>query len=581
MFASSRSRRHFIKTLGIATPSLALLSSARAQAPLTASLPTAGASKTTAKPRELKADLVVIGGGLGGCAAALAAARNGLRVIVTEETDWIGGQLTSQAVPPDENAWIESFGGTRSYLQLRRKIREFYYRNYPLTAEARAHPYLNPGYGWVSRLCCEPRAGLAALQEMLAPHQSSQRIQILLQHVATAAETDGDAVKAVEVQSLATGDRLVLRAPYFIDATEMGDLLPLTKTEYVSGAEARKDTGEPNAAEVANPANLQGFTCCFAADYIKGENHVIDKPAQYSFWRDYEPKMKPAWPGKLLSWFYGDPTTPTPKKLETDPERALGLWTYRRILDRSLFMPGAFQGDISLINWPQNDYFRGNLYGGTEQEAKQHLEAGKQLSLSLLYWLQTEAPRPDGGTGWPGLRLRPDVVGTIDGLAKYPYIRESRRIQAQFTVLEQHISTEYRMKETGATRENVTAVQFNDTVGIGSYRIDLHPSTAGDGSIDVSSLPFQIPLGSLLPKRVRNLLPGCKNLGVTHITNGCYRVHSVEWNIGETAGALAAFCINRKREPFEVRANANVLGEFQGMIAEQGVPLSWPKVFPL
>jgi hypothetical protein len=55
----------------------------------------------------------------------------------------------------------------------------------------------------------------------------------------------------------------------------------------------------------------------------------------------------------------------------------------------------------------------------------------------------------------------------------------------------------------------------------------------------------------------------------------------VEWNIGETAGALAAFCINRKREPFEVRANANVLGEFQGMIAEQGVPLSWPKVFPL
>ncbi|MPN26190.1 hypothetical protein SDC9_173614 [bioreactor metagenome] len=123
-----------------------------------------------------------------------------MRVIVTEETDWIGGQLTSQAVPPDENAWIESFGGTRSYLQLRRKIREFYYRNYPLTAEARAHPYLNPGYGWVSRLCCEPRAGLAALQEMLAPHQSSQRIQILLQHVATAAETDGDAVKAVDGQ---------------------------------------------------------------------------------------------------------------------------------------------------------------------------------------------------------------------------------------------------------------------------------------------------------------------------------------------------------------------------------------------
>ena len=72
--------------------------------------------------KELAADLVIIGGGLGGCAAALAAARNGLRVILTEETDWIGGQLTAQAVPPDESPWIETFGGTQSYLGLRTRI---------------------------------------------------------------------------------------------------------------------------------------------------------------------------------------------------------------------------------------------------------------------------------------------------------------------------------------------------------------------------------------------------------------------------------------------------------------------------
>ena len=46
--------------------------------------------------------------------------------------------------------------------------------------------------------------------------------------------------------------------------------------------------------------------------------------------------------------------------------------------------------------------------------------------------------------------MRPDVVGSEDGLAKYPYIRESRRIRAEFTVLEQHVSTEFRIKETGA-----------------------------------------------------------------------------------------------------------------------------------
>ena len=50
--------------------------------------------------RELACDVAVIGGGTGGCAAALGALRNGMQVIMTEETDWIGGQLTSQACLP-------------------------------------------------------------------------------------------------------------------------------------------------------------------------------------------------------------------------------------------------------------------------------------------------------------------------------------------------------------------------------------------------------------------------------------------------------------------------------------------------
>jgi NADPH-dependent 2,4-dienoyl-CoA reductase/sulfur reductase-like enzyme len=58
----------------------------------------------------LSADLVIAGGGLGGCAAAIAACRNGLKVIMTEETDWIGGQVSQQGVPPDEHQWIETHG---------------------------------------------------------------------------------------------------------------------------------------------------------------------------------------------------------------------------------------------------------------------------------------------------------------------------------------------------------------------------------------------------------------------------------------------------------------------------------------
>ena len=83
--------------------------------------------------KEMSADIVIVGGGLGGCAAALAALRNGLTVVLTEETDWIGGQLTSQAVPPDEHQWIESHGCTASYRSLRNGIRDYYRRHYPLT----------------------------------------------------------------------------------------------------------------------------------------------------------------------------------------------------------------------------------------------------------------------------------------------------------------------------------------------------------------------------------------------------------------------------------------------------------------
>src|SRR5438309_10882047 len=123
--------------------------------------------------RELSCDVAVIGASVGGCAAALAVARAGRRVILTEETDWIGGQLTAQAVPPDEHPWIEAFGGTRLYRTFRNHVRAYYRRLYPLTAEARAQPHLNPGNGTVSRLCHEPRVALAVLYGLLAPHISA------------------------------------------------------------------------------------------------------------------------------------------------------------------------------------------------------------------------------------------------------------------------------------------------------------------------------------------------------------------------------------------------------------------------
>jgi hypothetical protein len=549
-------------------------------------LPFAVTSRLAAesRPKELRADVVIIGGGTGGCAAALAAARAGCRVILTEETDWIGGQLTAQAVPPDEHPWIESFGATRLYRRFRTAVRDYYRHHYPLTADARASEHLNPGNGSVSKLCHEPRVALAVLRDLLTPHLSGRRIVLLTEHKPVAADVDGDRVRAVTVRDLRSGRDVVLTAPYFLDATELGDLLPLTKTEYVVGAESQKETGEPHAAAEAHPTDQQAFTCCFAMDYLDGEDHTIDKPAEYDFWRKYVPEMKPAWPGPLLSWRMSEPISLGERKVTFDPTGpgagGLNLWLYRRIADRKNFKEGTYRGDLSLVNWPQNDYWLGNLIDVSAEEAARHLKRAKQLSLSLLYWMQTEAPRPDGKAGWKGLRLREDVVGTDDGLAKYPYIRESRRIKAEFTVLEKHVGTDARMQVTGQRRDEVKAERFADSVGVGSYRIDLHPSSGGRNYIDVSSLPFQIPLGALLPRRMENLLPACKNLGVTHITNGCYRLHPVEWNIGEAVGALAAFCVRHKEPPRQVRKDKKLLADFQAALRREGVELDWPKITP-
>jgi hypothetical protein len=153
-----------------------------------------------------------------------------------------------------------------------------------------------------------------------------------------------------------------------------------------------------------------------------------------------------------------------------------------------------------------------------------------------------------------------------------PYVRETRRIRAEFTVLEQHIA--YPLRPDGPEL-------FNDSVGVGCYRIDLHPRVSGAGYLDMGCWPFQIPLGSMIPVRVENLLPGGKNLGVTHITNGAYRLHPVEWNVGEAAGLLAAFCLERSTLPRAVRNDPRLLDDFQSVLTRQGIELRWPSLTPV
>lgn len=504
-------------------------------------------------------DIAVIGGGLGGLSAALAAARdNGLSVGLFEESGLIGGQITAQGVSAlDEHPHIETHGAPETYLQFRRDVRQHYIDAYdapeimPSSALGVDKP-LNPGNGWVSRLCFDPRVGRAILERRLA----EQRAVTAYTGFAPAEAVVEDAlIRMVTLRDTRNGQTIHVKAKVFIDATELGDLLPLVGAAYVTGAEAKSDTGEPHAAETALPDEVQGFTVCFAVEFCPGENHTIAKPEGYEVMRDAQPfTLSPIGrDGKPVEYRFFETSVNPP------------FWTYRRIHDGTLL--GG--NDIALINWVSNDYHAENLIDATLEDKARIIADAKRLSMGFLYWLQTECPRDGGGAGYPELKLRPDIMMSTDGFALTPYYRESRRIVPITRITEPDIVADSQPGETSR--------EYPDSVGVGWYAMDLHPCVGNPkASMYAPTKPFHIPLGALIPDNPpRNLIAGCKNIGTTHLTNGAYRVHPVEWAVGEAAGALARLCVESGRLPMEIHGNADAVRRLQARLIDGGAPINW------
>ena len=513
------------------------------------------------QPRELRCDMLIAGAGAGGFAAALRAAERGHTVCLTEETDWIGGQITAGGVSAlDENRFIEFAGGTRSYYAMREGIREHYRAHYPLTPAAREREDLNPGSCYVSPLCFEPKAGLAVLEEMLAPHLD--KIQLLLRTVVFSLEVSDGAITSALAYRF-DEDEVVRIVPRFVlDATETGELLPLADIPYVVGSEARADTGEPHAAVEANPACVQSFTYPFAIDVHREENNRIPKPPEYEKFRDGQPfsfrlfyQTDFGWRGYFQYRMFGE-DPPIPNNQSPGP-----FFTWRRLLAAKNFEGPDAPGELALINWPRQDYKTESILDRTPFDQARILQQAKRVSLAFLHWLQTDLPRDDGeGRGYPELRLRKDVMGTPDGLSKTPYFRESRRIvPSSGRVVEQDIVAEYQ--------PGVRARRFHDSVGTAFYMVDIHPCGTNERGRMMMPKPFQIPMSALVPQSVTNLLAAGKNIGVTHLTNGAFRLHPVEWNVGEAAATIASLTLREGHAPLPAAV--------QRELVAAGVPLVW------
>ncbi|WP_157181045.1 FAD-dependent oxidoreductase [Actinopolymorpha alba] len=519
-------------------------------------------------PETLRPDVLVAGGGVGGVAAALALLRAHRTVVLTEPTGWIGGQLTSQGVPPDEHTWIEDdgIGATASYLEMRRAVREEVRRTYPLTDVARRTRALDPGKAWAAKLCAEPTVWHAVLRSALAPYEATNRLRLLTHATPVHATVSTGTVRAVRVRT-PDGDVLVEPA-YVIDATELGDLLPLTGAAYVVGREKggpreRGGTGElHNVWDSADPSDQQAFTMVAALGYAPS------RPWERVTSRAYD-EFAP-----IYAKFGANGKDVFDPSRDWAWEKARNFWAYRRVRYHG-YLRDAFLGDITLLNQKENDHVatllippHGRLDPATFTAA---VARASGQTRGLVEYFQRHYPRPDGsGRGWPGIFLVPHALGTPTGLAAHPYVRESRRGLTAHTITEEQVGVAARTKVDRAAR---TAMRYVDSVGIGAGPIDIHQTRAHPSGLFLETYPFEIPYRALVPRGFDNFLLGAKNIGTTHFTNGCYRYHPVEWSIGEAAGHAVAFAL---RNELQLNSLRRRWPGFAAYLDSHGVRRHWP-----
>ena len=524
--------------------------------------------------------ILVVGGSTAAYSATLGALQEGGHVCLVQPQPVVGGQFTTQGLPASDDGKLvatqaskntvdgETFAISQSQRRFRQRQRELQ----PVNGKT----ITNPGGGWVSHLTVTPIVAAQALTEPLLDYLAKNKLVIIPFAIPIQVLIDDSPNKLRRVTGVVfqgqTGCRFTVHAQIVIEATDLGDLLELGKLESRIGQESRHDTGEAVLPEAAFPLCQQAITFCAVVEKIPPGGVAIAAPPGYN----------------RHSWLHSDDFTSTfwirtnqnPPWKKQDFFDDWGIFTYRRIL-RCHPKNAPSNGDVTVINWgtsPRgkgnppateaplccgNDHRFGVLVGVSEEERQETIQRARDRTQAYLHFLHQDIGN---------LKPRGDLTWTDDGIALEPYIREARRGVALTTIRHEDVAQKFFL---GAVRARC----FSDSVGIGQYHyLDFHPNDApgyvdlGDGKV---SLPFTLPLGALIPVNTEGLILSAKSIGTTHITNAAYRMHPVEWAIGEAGGHLAAFALQVGVDVRRVATDQQLTQQFQGRLAEQGIPLFW------
>ncbi|HAJ61744.1 MAG TPA: FAD-dependent oxidoreductase, partial [Cyanobacteria bacterium UBA8543] len=403
---------------------------------------------------------------------------------------------------------------------------------------------------------------------------------------------------------------------YVIDATETGEIIGLADVPYRVGIDPRTYLEPSSSSATGDPYCTQGFTYTFAMEATKEpQTHVMPSfYPQHEPYYSYELKRladfglvftyRRIWSpekGKPTKFGGINFTTPTPGDI------SMQNWTWGND-----YRPGTSEDNFVLTRnqlQTTGQLQPGGWLGGLRTET---LRKGEEHAIGYFHWLVAGTTDSQLGAGvkkpYPNHKYLSGLdspMGTVHGLSKYPYIREGRRIIGRqgfgspngFSIWEIDISRRdykedyyrktlspqmYRDLRTALSGLEAVAVIsgqkspedvmrrtrssiYSDSVGIGHYAIDFHPcmtksppeapgNTEREGERQGAgqSYPFEIPLRSLIPQKIDNMLVAGKSIATSHIAAAAYRVHSFEWSSGAAAGTTAAFALEKGIAPYQL-----------------------------
>jgi hypothetical protein len=443
------------------------------------------------------ADVLVVGGGTGGTAAAIQAARRGAKTILVSEFSWLGGMLSSAGVSAPDGNELEAFqtglwGAFLRELQLRQ-----------------------PGgldNSWVSFFSYDPRVGAEIFADWV---RQLPNLLWISGYVPLEVFKEGNCVTAVRFADF------TVKAKVILDATELGDLLALAEIPYRWGWELQSEWGEPSA------------------------------PVDFNSLTNKYPVQAPTW--VVVMQDYGEAVAPEiPAAPNYNPALFVGAWDDYGA--EAFLNYGRLPGGLFMMNWP----ICGNDYGEGVGRLIESETARREFQTECLWhsqnfarFIQTQLGRRYGLANQvfpyspsPHLPLSPGG----GAYALHPYYRESRRLVGLTTVKEQDI-----LPMAGG---RVAALNI-DAIAIGNYANDHHypgikfqlqPKSIRWGG-RWTGTPFTIPYRCLIPVDTDGLLVCEKNISVSHIANGATRLQPVVMGIGQAAGMAAAICVQLNCQP--------------------------------